>query len=138
MQNRVAKMSKCKIINFDDVTNENKAQNISYWSLIPDHLYRILIIGGSESGKTNALLNSINNIDQIYLHAKDPPEAKYQYLINKVLNPKAFIEYTNDMHKDVYKNIEEYNLGKKRKLLIVFDGMIADMINKKVVTKVVK
>ena len=126
------------MINFDDVTNENKAQNISYWSLIPDHLYRILIIGGSESGKTNALLNSINNIDQIYLHAKDPPEAKYQFLINKVLNPKAFIEYTNDMHKDVYKNIEEYNLGKKRKLLIVFDGMIADMINKKVVTKVVK
>ena len=40
--------------------------------------------------------------------------------------------------EDVYKNIEEYNLGKKRKLLIVFDSMITDMINKKVVTKVVK
>ena len=77
-------------------------------------------------------MNLINNIDEIYLYAKDPPEATYKYLINKVSNPKAFIEYTNDMHKDVYKNIEEYNLGKKRKLLIVFDGMIADMINKKV------
>ena len=82
---------------------------------IPDHPYRILIIGGSGSGKTNALLNLINNqsdIDKIYLYAKDPYEAKYQYLINKrekvgldhFDDPKAFIEYSNDMH-DVYKNI---------------------------------
>ena len=88
------------------------------------------MIGGSGSGKTNALLNLINNqpdIDKIYLYAKDPYEAKYQYLINKrekvglkhYDDPKAFIEYSNGMH-DVYKNIEEYNLGKKRKILIVF------------------
>ena len=53
---------------------------------IPDHPCRILIVGGSGSGKTNALLNLINNppdIDNIYLYAKDPYEAKYQYLINK-------------------------------------------------------
>ena len=75
MQNRVAKISKCKMISFDDVTNDNKAQNNSYWPLILDHPYRILIIGESGSGKTNALLNLINNIDEIYLYAKDPPEA---------------------------------------------------------------
>ena len=43
-------------------------------------------------------------------------------------DPKAFMEYSNDM-QDVYKNIEDYNLEKKRKVLIVFDDMIADMIN---------
>ena len=56
------------------------------WLYIPDHPYRILIIGDSGSGKTNALLNLINNqpdIDKIYLYAKDPYEAKYQCLINK-------------------------------------------------------
>ena len=99
------------------------------------------MIGGSGSGKTNALLNLINNqpdIDKIYLYAKDPYEAKYQLLINKrestglkhFNDPKAFIEYSNDM-QDVYKNIDEYNLGKKCKVLIVFDGMIADAINNK-------
>ena len=69
--------------------------------------------------KTNALLNLINNqrdIDKIYLYAKDPYEAKYQYLINKrekvgldhFKDYKAFMEYSNDM-RDVYKNIEDYN-----------------------------
>ena len=89
------------------------------------------------SGKTNALLNLIKNqpdIDKIYLYAKDPYEAKYQYLINK--REKVGLKHcdvpkgSNDM-QDVYKNIEEYNLGKKRKVLIVFDDMIPDMINNK-------
>ena len=73
----------------------------------------------------------------MYLHAKDPYEAKYQFLINKrestglkhFNDPKAFIEYSNDM-QDVYKNIEERNTDKESKILIVFD-LIADMINKK-------
>ena len=100
-----------------------------------------MIIDGSGSGKTNVLLNLIENqpdIDKIYLYAKDLYEAKYQYLINKregvgidhFNDPKAFIEYSNDMH-DVYKNIDEYNPDKENKILIVFDDVIADMINNK-------
>ena len=46
------------------------------------------------------------------------------------------MEYSNDT-QDVYKNIEDYNPGKKRKILIVFDGMIADMINNKKLDPVV-
>ena len=74
------------MINFDDHTNENKTEHNSKWSYIPDHPYRILIAGGSGSGRTNPLLNLINNhpdIDKIYLYAKDPYEARSQYLINK-------------------------------------------------------
>ena len=135
------------MINFDDYTNENKKNHNPKWPYIPDHPYRILIIGSSGSGKTDALLNLINNqpdIDKIYLYAKDPYEAKYQYLIKKRENVgldhfddlKAFIEYSNDM-QNVYKNIEDYNLGKKRKILIVFDDMIADMINNKKLNPIV-
>ena len=127
------------MINFDDYTNESETKHNLKWPYIPDHPYRILIIGGSGSGKTNALLNLINNqpdIDKIYLYAKDPYEAKYQFLINKrestglkhFNDPKAFIEYSNDM-QDVYKNIDEYNADKEHKILIVFHDMIADMIN---------
>ena len=127
------------MINFDDYTNEKIIEHNSKWPYIPDHPYRILIIGGSGSGKTNALLNLINNqpdIDKIYLYAKDPYEKKNQYLINKrekvglnhFNDPKAFIEYSNDM-QDVYKNIEDYNPIKKPKVLIIFDDMIVDMIN---------
>ena len=74
------------MINFDDYTNENIIEHNLKWPHIPDHPYRILIIGGSGSGKTNALLNLINNqpdIDKIYLYANDPSEKKCQYLINK-------------------------------------------------------
>ena len=127
------------MINFDDYTNENIIEHNSKCPYTPDHPYRILVIGGSGSGKTDALLNLINNqpdIDKIYLYAKDPYEKKYQYLINKrekvglnhFNDPKAFMEYSNDM-QDVYKNIEDYNPIKKRKILIVFDDMIADMIS---------
>ena len=114
-----------------------KPNIIKNWPYIPDHPYRMLIIG---SGKTNLLLNLIENqpdIDKIYLFAKDPYESKYQYFINKregvginhFNDPKAFTEYSNDMH-DVYKNIDEYNPDKENKILIVFDDMITDMIHK--------
>ena len=70
------------------------------------------------------------------MYAKDPYEAKYQFLINKhestglkhLNNSEAFIDFWNDMH-DNYKNIEEYNPSKKRKISIVFDDMIADIKN---------
>ena len=129
------------MINFDEYTNENKKELNLNWPYIPDHPYRILIIGGSGTGKANALLNLINNqqdIDKIYLHAKDPYEDKNQYLINKresvelkhFNDPKTFIEYSNDMH-DVYKNIDSYNPDKQNKMLIVSNNMIADMISNK-------
>ena len=135
------------MINFDDYTNENIIEHNPKWPYIPDHPYGILIIGSSGSGKTNALLNLINNqpdIDKIYLYAKDPYEKKYQYLINKrekvgldhFNDRKTFIEYSNDM-RDVYKNIEDYNLGRERKTLIVFNDMIADMINNKKLNPIV-
>ena len=92
------------MINFDDYANENKTEHNLKWPYIPDHPYRILIIKGCGSGKTNAFLNLINNqsdINKIYLYAKDPFEARYQCLINKrkniglkhFIDLKAFIEY---------------------------------------------
>ena len=135
------------MINFDNYVNENKTEHNKNWPYIPDHPYRILIIGGSGSGKTNALLNLIENqpdIDKIYLYAKDPYEVKYQYLINKregvdvnhFKDHKSFIEYSKDMH-DVYKNINNYNHDKENKILIVFDDMIADMIQNKKLNSIV-
>ena len=129
------------MINFDNYVNENKTEHNKNWPYIPDHPYIILIIADSGSGKTNLLLILIENqpdIDKIYLYAKGPYESKYQYLINKregvginhFNDPKAFIEYSNYTH-DVYKNIDEYNPYKKKKILIVFDDMITDMIHNK-------
>ena len=128
------------MINFDEYTNENRINHNPNWLYIPNHPYRILIIGGSGSGKRNALLKLINNqsdIDKIYLYAKNLYEPKYQFLINKresmglkhFKDPKAFIEYSNDMH--VYKNIDDYNPDRENKILIVFDDMIAMINNKK-------
>ena len=97
--------------------------------------------------KNKVLLNLINYqpyIDKIYLYAKNPYEAKYQLLINKrestglkhFNDPKDFNEYSNDM-QDGYRNINEYNADKKRKVLIVYDDMIADMINNKKLNSIV-
>ena len=135
------------MINFDDYLNENKTEHNKNWPYTPDHPYRILIIGGSGSGKTNVLLSLIDNppdIDKIYLYSKDPYEAKYQYLINirekvglkRFNDPKAFIEYSNDMF-DADKNIDEYNVDKGRKILITFDDVIADMIHNKKLNSIV-
>ena len=126
------------MINLDNIVNNNNKEHNEKWPYIPDHPYRILIIGGSGSGKTNRLLNLINeqkDIDKIYLYAKDLSEPKYEYLIKnhenagtKHLNDsKAFIEYSNTMN-DVHENIDNYNSNRKRKLLIVFDDMIADIM----------
>ena len=91
------------MIDFDYVTKENIKEDNPNWPQIPDHPYRILIIGGSGSGKTNSSFNLISHrpdIDKIYLYTKDPYETNYQLLINKRKNTvlkhfsdsKAFIE----------------------------------------------
>ena len=105
------------------------------WPYIPDHPYRILIIGGSGSGKTNVLLILIKNqrphIDKIYLYVKYPFESKYQLLINgrekvgieNLKNPKAFIDYSQTID-DVYENLEDYNPTKKRLCLLNWIGVL--------------
>ena len=135
------------MIKFDNYVDENRTEHNKIWPYIPNHPYRILIIGGSGSRKTNVLLNLIENqpeIDKIYLNIKDPYEAKFQYLIKIGENvgidhhndPRAYTEYSNNMH-DVYKNINCCNPDKEKKTLIVFDDMIADMINNKNLNSVV-
>ena len=82
------------MFNLDNITSENNKEHNEKWSFIPDHPYRILLIGGSGSGKTKALLNLISqqdDIDKIYLYAKDLSEPKYEFLIKK--------------HENVGKNI---------------------------------
>ena len=130
------------MINLDSITNENNKKHNEKWSYIPDHPYRILIIGGSRSEKTNTLLNLINeqnDIDKIYLYARDLNKPKYKILIKKckdagvnhLIDLNAFIECSN-MMDDVYENINDYNSSTKRKILIIFYDMIADiMANKK-------
>ena len=130
------------MINLDNITNDNNNNHNENCPYIPDHPYRILIIGGSGSRKTNTLLNLINeqkDIDKSYLYAKYLSEPKYEYLIKhrqnagiKHLNDsKAFIECSNTMN-DIYENINDYNPNRKRKILIAFDDMIADIITKKI------
>ena len=136
------------MINLDNIVNNSNEKHNEKWAYVPDHTYRILIIGGSRSGKTNKLLHLINeqkDIDKIYLYAKDLSESKYEYLIKnretagiKHLNDsEAFIECSNTMN-DVYENIDNYNPKRKRKILIVFDDMIADIMANKRFQSIIK
>ena len=129
------------MINLDSITNQSNKEQNEKWPYIPDHPYRILKISGSASVKTNALLNFINelgDIDKIYLYAKDLNKPKYEYLIKNPKNtgikhlndPNGFIECPNTMD-DVYENIHDYNLNRKRKIIIVFDDMIEDIKSNK-------
>ena len=136
------------MINLDSITNENNKEHNEKWPYIPDHPYRILIIGGSGSGKTNALINLINqqnDVVKIYLYARDLSEPKYEYLIKKredgrikhVNNPNTFTECSNTMD-DVYENIDGYNPIRKRKKLIDFDEMIADIMDNRRFQAIIK
>ena len=86
-----------------------------------------------------------NDIDKIYLHAKDLGKPKYQYLIKKredvgikhANNPNAFTECSNTMD-DVYENIHDYSSSRRRKIFIVFDDMIADIMDNKKFQVVIK
>ena len=118
------------------------------WCYTPDHPYRVLIIGDAASGKTNVLLNLIKHqrpdINRIYLYVKDPFESKCRLLINgrekvgiKTLkNPKTFIDYSQTIDH-VYENLEGYNPTKKRRVIRVFDDMIADMESNKKLSPIV-
>ena len=95
--------------NFDDVIKENIKAHNPNWPEVSDYSYRILVIGVPRSGKTNSLFNLVNQqpyIDNTYLYAKDPYEAKYPFLINKresvgskcLNDSKSFIEYSNNIN----------------------------------------
>ena len=139
------------MLNLDNIVsnkNENKDTTGSSSSECNNWPFRMLIIGPSGSGKTNTLLHLINNlhpIDKIYLYAKDINEPKYEYLINKreqaeiknLNDPHAFIEYSDDMD-DVLDDINNYNKNRVKKVLIVFDDMIADIEYNKKFKRIIK
>ena len=129
------------MLNLDNIVS-NKTINNNNWP------FRMLIIQPSGSGKTNTLLHLIDNlhpIDQFYLYAKDIHKPKYEYLINKreqagiknLNDPKAFIEYSDDMD-DVLDNINNYNKNRDKKVLIVFADMIADIEYNKNFKKIIE
>ena len=130
------------MLNLDNIVGNKKIKEDNDWP------FKMLIIGPSGSGKTNFLLHLINNlhpIDKIYLYATDIDEKKYQFLINKreqagkknLNDPKAFIEYSNDMD-DVLDDINNYNKNRDKKVLIVFDDMIADIEYNKNFKRIIK
>ena len=115
---------------------------------IPNYPYQFLLAGGSGSGKRNTLLNLINHhndIDKIYLFAKDPYDTKDQFLIFKdqsvgskhCNDPKSFYECSNNMD-DIYENIGEYSPNKNFKILIVFDFIIVGILNSKKLDPIVR
>ena len=115
------------MINLDKIVNKNNKKEAEDWP------FRMLIISPSGSNKTKTLLHLINNlhntspIDKIYLYAKDLYINKREQAGIKNLNdPHTFIEYSDDMN-DVYTDISNYNKKCESRVLIVFDGMIADI-----------
>ena len=132
------------MLNLDDIVSNKKKSS----SENDDWPFRMLVIGPSGSGKTNTLFHLINNlhpIDKIYLYAKDIHESKYEYLINKreqagiknLNDPHAFIEYSDDMN-DLLDDINNYNKNRDKKVLIVFDNMIADIEYNKNFKRIIK
>ena len=130
------------MLNLDDIVRNKKENKDNDWP------FRMLIIGPSGAGKTNTLLHLINNfhpIDKIYSYAKDTDERKYQYLIHKreqagiknLNDPHAFIEYSSDMN-DALDDINNYNKNRDKKVLIIFDDMIADIMRSEKFKTIVK
>ena len=133
------------MFNLDNIVSKNNKNSDKDWP------FRMLIIGPSGSARINALLhliqkvNNTNAIDKIYLYAKDLSEPKYEFLINNRKNaeiknysdPTAFIEYSSTVD-DVFENIDDYNTKRKRRILIVFDDMIADIMTNKKFQSIIK
>ena len=113
------------MINLDDIANESNKEHNKKLPYFPHHRYRIFIIGGSGSERTNALHHLIN--DKIYLHAKDLCEPEYEYLIKNLEN--AGIKHLNDSNAiivcsntmdNVYENIDDYNPSRNTKNFTCF------------------
>ena len=132
------------MLNLDNIVSNKKTSS----SENDEWPFRMLIIGPSGSGRTNTSLHSIDKfhpIDKIYLYAKVTDEDKYQYLINKreqagiknLNDPHAFIEYSNNMN-DVLEDIKNYNKKRDKKVLIIFDDMIADIMRSEKFKAIVK
>ena len=130
--------------NYDQSVEINHNPN---WPYIPDHPYRIVIIGSSGSDKTNVLLNLTKVNDQILAEfiymSKIYSNQSINYLLTEekneeLKNPKAFIGYSQTI-EHIYENLEDYNSAKKRRVLIVlvFDDMIADMESNKKLSPIV-
>ena len=132
------------MLNLDDIVSNKKKSSSEH----NDWPFRMLIIGPSGSRKTSTLLHLIDKfhpIDKIYLYAKDTDEEKYQYLIYKreqagiknLHDPHAFIEYSNDMN-GVLEDINNYDKNRDKKVLIIFDDMIADIMRSEKFKAIVK
>ena len=132
------------MLNLDNIVSNKKKSS----SENDDWPFRMLIIGPPGSGKTNTLLHLIDKfhpIGKIYLYAKDSDEEKYQYLINKreqagiknLNDPHSFIEYSSDKN-DALEDINNYNKKSDKKVLIIFDDMIADIMRSEKFKAIVK
>ena len=133
------------MLNLDKIVTKNNENKDKNWP------FRMLIIGPSGSGKTNALLHLIQNlndtnpIDKIFLYAKDLSEPKYEFLINNrvdagiknLSNPNAFTEYSNTMD-DVFINIDNFNTKRKKRVFLIFDDMMADIMGDKKIKAIIK
>ena len=135
------------MINLDSITNENNKEYNKKWPYLPHHPYRILIIGGSRSRKQMHCLlrKEQDNIDKMYLSAKDLSKPKYEFLIKKLEDPET--KQFNDSSAFICVQIEWMTFmailmiatqAEEEKYLIVFDGMIADIMTNKKFKAIIK
>ena len=136
------------MLNLDDITNENNKEHNDKMAIYSRSFVQNFGNWWFWIRKTNALLNLISqqdDIDRIYLYAKELSETKHEILIKKRENvgikhlndSNAFIECSNTMD-DVYDNIDDYKPNRQKKILIVFDDMIADIMSNKKFQAIIK
>ena len=121
------------MINLDSITNESNKEKFKKWQFFDDWRFSI-----RKDKRIAYLIKEKNYIGKIYLYAKDLSEPKFKFLMKKredagtkhLNDPNAFIECSNTMD-GAYENIDGYNPSRKRKILIVFDDMIGDIMGDK-------